>query len=333
MQKSPVPTTPNLERKNELKALMGSSRSDLVQFVGPQNSRILFSFLLSLKSPNTRRAYFFDLIHFFKFLKVHKSSRDFRIVAREDIDHFKERMLRYGPSGSRGLSQSSVKRKVTAISKFYTFLIREKVIKANPCLHVERPSVPLEVKSEALTQKEFLKILSVIDENTPSGALHRAILLLLGSTGMRVGELINIKVSDYIKEDGGAIIYIKANKSSLSLKKELSEKVTNAINHYLIIAREKIELEDYLFMGNRGAINSKLSHQAIYKMIVKYAHKAGIKRKITPHSARVFFITQGLEHVSIEEMQAEVGHKSIVMTNEYDKRRKNNSKKLAEAVL
>jgi len=330
---SPVITT----GKNQLENLLSANQSDLARFVGRENSTIFFQFLLSLKNVHTRRAYFFDLLHFFKFLKIQKRGRDYKLTTRSDLDHFKEQMLRYGPDGKSMLSPSTVKRKITAVSKFFTFLTRQNIVQTNPAQFVERPSIPLEVKSEPMTRDELKLMLSLIPTQTESGALHQALLILMCSTGLRVGEIISLKISDFVREHSGAILYAKAGKSHRHMKKELSLKCTEAINYYLLLKDTKsLNPNDPLFCGTRGKSESRLepiSAQAIYKMIKCYAKKAGILKNITPHSARSYFITEGLEHVSIGEMAREVAHTSIIMTNEYDKRRKNNSKKLAENLI
>lgn len=330
LKNSPVPVT----GKNQLETLIQANYQDLVKFVGRENGTILFQFLLSLNNPHTRRAYFFDLIHFFKFLKVNKRGRDYKLTSRTDLDHFKEQMLRYGPDGNSMLSPSTVKRKLTAVSKFFTFLVRQNIVQTNPAQFVERPSVPLEVKSEPFTREELKTMLSLIDPSSESGALHMALLVLMSSTGLRVGEVTKLKVADYKRQGDEATIFAKAGKSHRTMKKELSKRCREAIDHYLLMKNtDSLSSTDPLFTGTRGKKTESITSQGIYKIFTTLSKKAGITKKITPHSARSYFITEGLEHVSIGEMAREVAHTSIIMTNEYDKRRKNNSKKLSENLI
>lgn len=311
---------------------MGNNQEAICKAI-PHNARtIFFQFLLGLKSACTRRAYFFDLVQFFEFLKRYKKDKVYTEVIRSDIDHFKEWSLRYG-NGS-GLSPATVKRRITAVSKFYTFLIRQEIVKHNPAIFVERPSVPLEVKTEPFSREELKSMLALLDINTESGSLHNALLILMSTTGMRVGEVINIKIKDYIKEGDQGIIYAVAGKSRSFMRKELSKRCMEAIDRYLTFRlRDEYYPNDPLFVGSRGPKESSITQRAIHKMIITLAKRAGINRSISPHSTRTYFATEALEKFDIGTVARALGHKSTIMTDAYDKRRKNQTRAIAEDLL
>ncbi|MCR9205974.1 MAG: tyrosine-type recombinase/integrase [Halobacteriovoraceae bacterium] len=319
------------QRKTELRELAEARKGDLIKFVGPQNTGILFKFLLSLKSTNTRRAYFRDLIHFFKFLKEKKREMSYLLVTRSDVDHYKEVLRRYGPEGKSPSTDSTIKRKLAATSKFYKFLIREDILKANPVEHVERPKVPLEVKTEIFSIEEFKEMLAIFDEPTERNLLKKALLLLQVTTGLRIGEILSLKNGDYIREGKRGFLKVKSTKSSKFLTKELSQPVKEALDLYLL-QKDEIKPRAPLLCGIHHK-DQPLKQGSAYKIIRTAAKEIGLNRKINNHSARAFFITQALDHVSLGEVQSEVGHSSIVMTNEYDKRRRDNSKKLGDALF
>lgn len=318
--------------KNELISLMGNNQEAICKAI-PHNARtIFFQFLLGLKSACTRRAYFFDLVQFFEFLKRYKKDKVYTEVIRSDIDHFKEWSLRYG-NGS-GLSPATVKRRITAVSKFYTFLIRQEIVKHNPATFVERPSVPLEVKTEPFSRDELKSMLSQLNINTESGALHHALLILMSTTGMRVGEVIRIKIRDYIKEGDQGIVYSIAGKSRAFLRKELSLKCSDAIDRYLSFRLIHSDSpEDPLFIGSRGSHGDAITQRAIHKMIINLAKRSGINRAISPHSTRTYFATEALEKFDIGTVARALGHKNTIMTDAYDKRRKNQTRAIAEDLL
>lgn len=319
------------EKKSELRELADSRKEDLIKFVGPQNMGILFKFLLSLKSTNTRRAYFRDLIHFFRFLKEKKSGKVYLAVTRTDVDHYKEVLRRFGPEGNAPSTDSTIKRKLAATSKFYKFLIREGALQNNPVEYVERPKVPLEVKTEIFSVEEFKEMLAVFEEPTEKNFLKKALLLLQVTTGLRIGEILGLKNKDYVREGKRGFLKVKSSKSSKFLTKELSKPVMEALDQYLL-QKDSDSPTAPLLCGIHYK-DQPLKQGSAYKIIQSAAKEIGLNRKINNHSARAFFITQALDHVSLGEVQTEVGHSSIVMTNEYDKRRRDNSKKLSDALF
>jgi integrase/recombinase XerD len=323
-----------VSRKEEIHVLLDSGKGRLKAFVGIKDSMLFFRFLLSLKNKNTRRAYFNDLLDFFEFLKRHKKCT-YKDVKRSDIDHFSEVLTRHGVGESRPSGDSTVKRKITAVSKFYRFLIEEEILQSNPCQYVKRPKIPLEVKTQSLEVDEVKKILRIPNISSLTGLMHKALMTLMFTTGMRVGELISLKIGDFNKESGTLIV--RANKSNKRLIKNLPKNLAELINLYL----DKCELTDFLvdqelplfrksISKNPEQVTAPLTQQAVFSIFKTYGKKAGVDKDIKPHTGRVFYITEGLRTVSVGEMARDVGHSTNIMTNEYDKRRENRSLDIAE---
>lgn len=322
-----------VNRKEEIHGLLDSGKGRLKAFVGIKDSTIFFRFLLSLKNKNTRRAYFNDLLDFFEFLKRHKKCT-YKDVKRSDVDHFSEVLARHGVGDSRPSGDSTVKRKITAVSKFYRFLIEEGILETNPCQYVKRPKIPLEVKTETLTVEEVKKVLEIPDTSTLTGLMHKTLMTLMFTTGMRVGELISLKIGDFNRDKGTLIV--RANKSNKRLIKNLTEGVSELINLYL----DKCELNNFFLKlelplfrktlsKNPESVMESLTQQAVFSIFKSYGKRAGIEKDIKPHTGRVFYITEGLRTVSVGEMARDVGHSTNIMTNEYDKRRENRSHEIA----
>lgn len=329
----------------------------LQKYVPRDKSLLLFKFLLGLNRMNTRRAYYFDLLDFFEFYSRFKSSKlDWVRVSLDDINFFKESLKRGKLKGHR-LSDASVKRKVTALSRFFKFLITQNIILSNPCEHVQRPSVPLEVKTKVISKDEFKALLKVLEDRYElksltstnkyalrySFLLHRSIVLVLFSTGIRVGELLSLRWKDLeIESLDKARLYIRSHKSQKGLIKNLSPLVVksllefkNHINNEVDTERlipTKYNQEMFIFKALSSTRDS-ISAQAIRKVLETLSLQAGISIKVTPHVARTFYITQGLEVTDIGSMGRDVGHSSVVMTHEYDKRRKNISAEVAEHIF
>lgn len=294
----------------------------------------VFSFLLSVNNQNTRKAYFFDLLDYFEFLKT-RTRKTYRDVDLDDVSHFSEVLRRYGLGNKLPSAESTIKRKITAVSKFYTFQIRKKKLSTNPCRYVERPKVPLNVKTESLSVSEVKSIMSQQSESSLKGKMHKALLSVLFSTGIRVGELTSLCIGDFDRGSGRLKVHIR--KSKIDLVKNLTEEVVHSLISYLdacfLLGFDDSE-EMPLFRRTKTrepeSIKSPLSQQGVYGIVMTYAKKAGIDRKIGPHSGRVFYITEGLRSVSVGEMARDVGHSTSVMTNEYDKRKDNRSHDIAE---
>jgi len=214
-----------------------------------------------------------------------------------------------------GISASSQARVISGIKAFYKFLVLENDIASSPADLIEGPKLARKLPIY-LSVEEIDKMLSCIDKNTPEGERNVSMLETLYSCGLRVSELVNLKISDlHLKED-----YIKitgkGNKERL-VPIGLSGK--KMINQYLKHTRIHIPIkkgnEDYVYLNRRG---TKLSRIMIFYIIKSLVEKTGIKKKLSPHTFRHSFATHLVEGgADLRAVQEMLGHESITTTEIY----------------
>jgi len=169
---------------------------------------------------------------------------------------------------------------------------------------------------DVLNEKEIEDMLNAIDRSTDDGERNRAILETLYGCGLRVSELVNLKISEIHKEDEYLIITGKGNKQRLvpingMALKHIDIYLKNIRTHIAI----KKDKEDFLFINRRG---SPLSRVMIFYIIKDLAEKAGIKKTISPHTFRHSFATHLLENgADLRAVQDMLGHESITTTEIY----------------
>ena len=214
-----------------------------------------------------------------------------------------------------GFSAASQARVISGIKTFYKFLILENDIQQNPAELLETPKLTRKIPI-FLNVEEIDQLLSLIDRSNNEGERNMSMLETLYSCGLRVSELVNLKItdlhlnSDYIKITG------KGNKERLVPIGKIAKKL---ILNYLITIRVKYpvkkEFVDILFLNRRGG---KLSRVMVFYIIKDLAEKAGIKKKLSPHSFRHSFATHLVEGgADLRAVQEMLGHESITTTEIY----------------
>ena len=214
-----------------------------------------------------------------------------------------------------GFSAASQARVISGIKTFYKFLILENDIQQNPAELLETPKLTRKIPI-FLNVEEIDQLLSLIDRSNNEGERNMSMLETLYSCGLRVSELVNLKItdlhlnSDYIKITG------KGNKERLVPIGKIAKKL---ILNYLITIRVKYpvkkEFVDILFLNRRGG---KLSRVMVFYIIKDLADKAGIKKTLSPHSFRHSFATHLVEGgADLRAVQEMLGHESITTTEIY----------------
>ena len=214
-----------------------------------------------------------------------------------------------------GFSAASQARVISGIKTFYKFLILENDIQQNPAELLETPKLTRKIPI-FLNVEEIDQLLSLIDRSNNEGERNMSMLETLYSCGLRVSELVNLKItdlhlnSDYIKITG------KGNKERLVPIGKIAKKL---ILNYLITIRVKYpvkkEFVDILFLNRRGG---KLSRVMVFYIIKDLAEKAGIKKTLSPHSFRHSFATHLVEGgADLRAVQEMLGHESITTTEIY----------------
>lgn len=214
----------------------------------------------------------------------------------------------------RGISASSISRRVAAIKSFYRFLVREKILKADPSSLIDSPKLWKKIP-ETLSLNEVEALLNSPKTTTPRGIRDKAILETLYATGMRVSEASGLKADDVNLDIGFLRCIGKGNKERVI---PLGKKAIISIKRYLGISRpvflNKKESE-FLFLNRFGG---KLSRQMIWKIIKHYARNTGIKKPVKPHILRHSFATHLLEGgADLRSVQEMLGHVDISTTQIY----------------
>lgn len=213
-----------------------------------------------------------------------------------------------------GISPSSISRKLSAIKTFCKFAYREGLIRKDFTAGVDATKSAFHLPN-ILTVEEVLELLAQPDWREPSGCRDKAMLEVLYASGIRVSELLSLRISDINTNIGFLKCFGKGSKERIV---PLGKVAIEYLERYLSVGRPKFARSgssEYLFLTNRGR---KMSRVGFWKLIKKYAAQAGITKNITPHTIRHSFATHllqgGADLRSIQEM---LGHADISTTQVY----------------
>jgi len=206
-------------------------------------------------------------------------------------------------------------RLISGLSSFFEYLLIEKYRQDNPMDLVETPKTGLKLP-DTLSEEEINKVINTIDLSHPQGERNRAILETLYGFGLRVSELINLKISDLYFEEGFVKITGKGNKQRLIPTNSFTQNIIlNYIQNQRTLTPAKKENEDILFLNRRG---KQLTRVMIYTIIKQLSEKSNLKKSISPHTFRHSFATHLLNGgADLTVIQALLGHESITTTEIY----------------
>ncbi|NOR27445.1 MAG: site-specific tyrosine recombinase XerD [Lutibacter sp.] len=216
---------------------------------------------------------------------------------------------------SKQLNARSQARLISGIRNFFDYLIFEDYRKENPTDLIETPKIGRKLP-DTLAIEEIDLLINTLDLSKPQGERNRTILETLYSCGLRVSELIALKLSDLFFDEGFIKVTGKGNKQRFV---PINQQTQKYIQLYLNTIRIHIEVqkgfEDTVFLNRRG---KNLSRVMIFTIIKNLAIKAGIKKKISPHTFRHSFATHLLERgADLRAIQQMLGHESITTTEIY----------------
>lgn len=257
-------------------------------------------------SVNTLDAYMRDVDKLFRYLTVEQV--DVLDVKLEDLEHFAAFI------SDLGIGPRSLARILSGVRQFYRFLVIDGYLEVDPTELLESPKQPDHLP-EVLSTAEVDLLEQAIDLSKWEGHRNRAIIEVLFSCGLRVSELINLKLSNlYIEEQ-----YIRVmGKGSKERLVPISPRALDELNYWFAdrnVMKIKPGEEDYVFLNRRG---QHLTRTMILIMIKRYAVEAGIKKTISPHTLRHSFATSLLEGgADLRAIQAMLGHESIGTTEIY----------------
>ena len=254
---------------------------------------------------NSVEAYTHDIVDFEHFIL-----RQFDVPPTKVESFMIERYLAYLFDNER--KKSSQARILSGIKSFYNYLLLNDKIESSPTEFVEAPKVGRHLP-DVLTVEEIDTIISSIDPSTPKGRRDRAMLELLYSCGLRVTELITLRVCDLFFGEGYIRVVGKGNKQRLV---PINATARERIMIYLDDRRERHHgNEDVLFLNNRGR---KLTRIMIFTIIRETVKRTGIEKQVSPHTFRHSFATHLLAGgASIRQIQEMLGHESISTTEIY----------------
>ena len=226
-----------------------------------------------------------------------------------------------------GLGARSRARHLVTIRGFYRFLVQEKIIKHDPTRLIDLPKSGLKLP-DVLSVEEVKLLLSIPDTKTSKGSRDAAMLELLYAAGLRVSELINLKLQDVNMEAGFVRVFGKGSKERVV---PIGLFAKEKIGDYLKTARPLILkniASRYLFVARAG---KPMTRQGFWKLIKRYALKAGFNKKITPHSLRHSFASHLLEGgADLRAVQLMLGHVDISTTQIYTHVAREHLKKIHE---
>ena len=257
-------------------------------------------------SANTIAAYLDDLAKLLHFLE--EEGLEVREVTYEDLQQLVAGLH------DIGIHPRSQARIISGIKSFYKFLLIDGYIQTDPTELLETPKVGMKLP-EILSVEEIDRILASIDLTTAEGQRNRAMLEVLYSCGLRVSELISLRISDIYPEEEFIRVEGKGSKERLV---PISKTALREIQNYLYYRGEQVVkrgAEDILFLNRRGA---PLTRVMVFIIIKRQAELAGIHKNISPHTFRHSFATHLLEGgANLRAIQEMLGHKKITTTEIY----------------
>ena len=216
----------------------------------------------------------------------------------------------------QNISARSQSRIISSIKSFYKFLLLEKVINVNPSELIESPKIGKKLP-EFLTINEIDDLIKSIDRSKKEGERNLAMLEVLYGCGLRVSELIELKVSEIYWKEGFIRIIGKGNKERLVPLGNIASKHLKIYIDEIRVHHNKIKDQfiDHVFINKNG---SKLSRVMVFKIIKNLASHSGIKKNISPHTLRHSFATHLVEGgADLRAVQEMLGHQSITTTEIY----------------
>ena len=260
-------------------------------------------------SPNSVEAYVHDVIKLKQFLQISNSDLNPLQVSLTELRNFIEYI------NDLGMTPFSQARIISGLKSFYKFLVYAGELDADPTTLLEAPKLGRKLP-DTLNVHEIDRILEAIDHAKPEGMRNRAMLETLYSSGLRVTELVALKLAHVHFEVGFLRVIGKGNKERLV---PIGKQALKYIDIYRKEVRVHLDIakghESFLFLNRRG---KKLSRQMVFVYIKDLVNKAGLNKKVSPHTFRHSFATHLIEGgADLRAVQEMLGHESITTTEIY----------------
>ena len=256
-------------------------------------------------SPKSVEAYLHDVLLLEEFLGEKKMED----ATFEDLQQFLKHLYK---SDYNARSQARI---ISGMRAFYRYLIYANVLETDPTELLDAPKIGMHLP-DVLTVEEIKSIMEVIDLSTPEGHRNRAMAEVMYGCGLRVSELVTLRLSNLFFDDGFVKVVGKGNKERLIPIGSTAQKM---VNLYLDGARKTLKIkkgeEDYVFLNRRGA---HLTREMVFMLVKKWVKDAGIEKTVSPHTFRHSFATHLIEGgADLRAVQEMLGHESITTTEIY----------------
>jgi len=260
-------------------------------------------------SPNSVEAYLQDMDKLQQFAVSLVPQRKPETIVEQDLKAFMQWV------NELGMTPASQARILSGIKAFYKFMLMENLISHNPAELIESPRLQRKLP-DTLNILEIDALIGAIDLSKADGMRNKTMLEVLYSCGLRVTELITLKISNLYLEDDFIKILGKGNKERLvPIGEQASKMTTIYLQEIRVHLKIKKGQEDYVFLSKRGAL---LSRVMVFMIIKSLAEKIGLKKSISPHTFRHSFATHLIEGgADLRAVQEMLGHESITTTEIY----------------
>ncbi|MCC7440980.1 MAG: tyrosine-type recombinase/integrase [Bdellovibrionales bacterium] len=289
---------------------------------GPRLRSSMEGFFLDQRSEHTRRAYSRDLKRFLQYLLVRAETRGRdETLDRGVVVGFKEALL------ADGLQPSSIDRRLAALKSLFAWLVEDGHLARSPADAVRFLNAKRLSRTQGFTDEEVRRILALPDLHTRAGAMHYAVLMTLFYCGLRRSELCALRSSNLTLERGKRVLRLmgKGGRERIVV---MPEPVWNGLRYLFVITRRDLRVDQFLFTAARkrsvlGTVAARpLDPSSIYDIVVRYARKAGIQSRVSPHSCRATAISNARDRqVPDRAIQEFAGWSTPNMIVQYDKRR------------
>ncbi len=260
-------------------------------------------------SENSISSYLHDVTKLKNHLSTLEKKRSLLHLGRGDLHEFLHQMHR------SGIGERTQARIISGIRAFYNYLLIEKAIDRDPSAALDLPRTGRKLP-EVLSVEEVDRMIAAIDLSHPQGTRNRAIIETLYGCGLRVSELLHLKISDFFEKDEFLRVSGKGNKQRIV---PIGRTAVKHILLYLRGYRNQIDVspgfEDHIFLNRRG---KALSRVMVFYIIRELCQIAGIHKSVSPHTLRHSFATHLVERgADLRAVQDMLGHESITTTEIY----------------
>lgn len=262
-----------------------------------------------MKSNNTIQSYSSDVLNYLYYLENVKGITDIKNVTTEDVKNYLAYLKKMG------YSPSSSSRALSTLKSFHKFLVLEHYIKHNPTLSISAPKLDKKLPT-VLSVEEVMMLLNSLNDDTPYNARNRAMIEVMYGTGLRVSELVNLKLNELHLTSKMISTTGKGSKERIVPINDYAAKV---LRDYIVKYRPELvkngKDNNYIFLNNQG---QPLSRQSFFLILKRLSKDAGIGKEISPHTLRHSFATHLLEAgTDLRYIQEMLGHEDISTTQIY----------------